>query len=208
MVGASGQEWWRRVDWIDVFGNLVADLSGPFGAPIKALINVREDLKEPINSALNVAVQSSEDRRPNLTQVNVLGHIATSDQPALSHLVELARAAVFSPDVDSPEALRADLAARISAADRTIAENFRYLRKALAYYFNDPDEVRLLLSDAGIQIEKVNLRGSSDIVWASVGRYLEGNDPRLRLRLLLEAQAAKPNADEFRKALGLYVPLD
>ena len=196
--------WYKKLDWLDIAAQLTADIAGPLGAPLKALARIRSDLKEDVNTQIAKVTDDSGEINGVLNNISNLAAVKTEEERLLlEYFFTLVNSSSSFEGVNNEKVLIEQLKYRITVMENVLSEEFRLVREALAKYIFDKEEIKILLVNSKIPLEKIKLEDTSEIIWFSVENYLKGNDPMYRFRLLFEAYKMKPNVEIFRQAIGL-----
>lgn len=171
----------KRLDWVGTLGPTIADLVGGRAAIVlRGLIRLRSDYR--------ARAQGGADTTPPRGSNDSAGEaleLAPEDELAVQFIVAIGETwRRTNPDCDFADFVR----------DRAIAvwENGTAYREVLASIAWDPDDIRILCRDAGLDMSRVVLHGNAERQWFSVFELLRTQPGGQLLFLLFLASRRYP----------------
>jgi hypothetical protein len=184
---------WRNVDWTDILSSTTAGLvGGRIGVAIQAAIKIWSQLgssvNEKIGGELERSVIASDTPKPD----EVAGPLGLEETEAVA--LEFILVLLKSWHESNVESF-SDYVRTLSS---NVWANARDYRKTISQAIYDPEEIRIVCRDAGLDMARISLQGSAERQWFTVFEYLRTQPPGLVLLLLYNAAQRAPNQNRFR----------
>lgn len=190
----------RRIDWVGAIGQTVVTLLGPAAAPLSFLLAIRDSLDrdEASREQVNDVIAELVDARHEASSLYPVLIDAAPDAPPVTAalyalMVDQLRVAPLSAETEPDE----ELLQRLASLTQAIRTRPKPLRQALAQHYPRERDVVMLLRDALVKPEQVELLGTGEQMWGSALERLDGQRPIHLLLLLAEAHQQHPAVPEF-----------
>ena len=185
----EGRWGWRSVDWLALLGSSAAlIIGGRVAIAIKTVVDLwmhvggREIVNQQIDRELERATTVGE--LPQAAHVAGTLSISEEDTTAIDFALSLVQAWYLSEE-ESLEDFVKQAASRVWA-DATARR--RVLQEAVW----DPEEIRILCREAGLDMARISFQSTAEKQWFSVFEYLRNQRPAMLLYLLYLAARRAP----------------